>query len=248
MIHDPVNDDPRDSAAPIDPADYCREIESYLCRRNEGHLIRIVGPVFEQVSGWAAQGVPLAVALRGIDRYCERYYAKGPRRRPVRVEFCEADVLELFDDWRRAVGVSRIDDTPDGARASAGRDSLPAHIDRAIARLTAVRASGRSDAFDRHVDEAVRELDRARATAKHARGDARSQVIERLSALDRELLAAADAEIDEGRRAALLADARREIAPFAARMAPDARDRAIDAAFARLLREAFGLPVLSPEP
>ena len=248
MIHDPVNDDPRDSAAPIDPADYCREIESYLCRRNEGHLIRIVGPVFEQVSGWAAQGVPLAVALRGIDRYCERYYAKGPRRRPVRVEFCEADVLELFDDWRRAVGVSRIDDPPDGARASAGRDSLPAHIDRAIARLTAVRASGRSDTFDRHVGEAVRELDRARATAKHARGDARSQVIERLSALDRELLAAADAEIDGARRAALLADARREIAPFAARMAPDARDRAIDAAFARLLREAFGLPVLSPEP
>ena len=49
-------------------------------------------------------GVPLAVAFRGIDRYCERYYAKGPRRRPVRVEFCEADILELFDDWRRAVG------------------------------------------------------------------------------------------------------------------------------------------------
>jgi hypothetical protein len=248
VIHDPVNDDNRDSAASIDPAGYCREIESHLCRRNEGHLIRIVGPVFEQVSGWAAQGVPLAVAFRGIDRYCERYYAKGPRRRPVRVEFCEADVLELFDAWRRAVGVSRIDDTPAGARASAGRDSLPAHIDRAIARLTAVRASGRSDTFDRHVDEAVRELDRARATAKHARGDARSQVIERLSALDRELLAAADAEIGGARRAALLADARREIAPFAARMAPDARDRAIDAAFARLLREAFGLPVLSPEP
>ena len=23
--------------------EYCREIEAYLCRRNEGHLIRIVG-------------------------------------------------------------------------------------------------------------------------------------------------------------------------------------------------------------
>ena len=64
--------------------------------------------MFEQVSGWAAQGVPLAVAFRGIDRYCERYYAKGPRRRPVRVEFCEADILELFDDWRRAVGVTQL--------------------------------------------------------------------------------------------------------------------------------------------
>ena len=90
----------------VDPAEYCRQVEAYLCRKNEGHLVRIAGPVFEQVSGWASQGVPLAVVFRGIDRYCERYYAKGPRRRPVRVEFCEADILELFDDWRRWIASS----------------------------------------------------------------------------------------------------------------------------------------------
>lgn len=151
----------------IDPAEYCREIEAYLCRKNEGHLIRIAGPVFAQVSGWAAQGVPLAVAFRGIDRYCERYYAKGPRRRPVRVEFCEPDILELFDDWRRAVGVAQLVDAPEGAAAK--RDSLPAHLDRAIARLTSMRASGRSAAFDRRLDDAVRELDGARAAAKQDR-------------------------------------------------------------------------------
>src|ERR671916_101183 len=89
----------------MEPAEYCRELETYLCRKNEGHLIRIAGPVFEQVCGWAAQGVPLKIAFRGIDRYCERYYAKGPQRRPVRIEFCEADVLDSFDEWRRAVGV-----------------------------------------------------------------------------------------------------------------------------------------------
>src|SRR4026209_1234684 len=109
----------------IDSAEYCRETEAYLCRKNEGHLIRIAGPVFEQVSGWAAQGVPLAVAFRGIDQYCERYFAKGPRRRPVRVEFCEADILELFDDWQRAVGVAQLVDAPEAA-AAAKRDSLPA--------------------------------------------------------------------------------------------------------------------------
>jgi hypothetical protein len=231
-----------------DVANYCREIEAYLCRKNEGHLIRIAGPVFEQVSGWAAQGVPLAIACRGIDRYCERYYAKGPRRRPVRVEFCEADILELFDDWRRAVGVSRLVASPSDAEPPAKRDSLPAHVDRAIARLTALRAGGRSPSFDRRLDEAVRELDLARAAAKQARGAARSALIDRLAALDRELLDAARGDIDESRRAALRAEAEREIAPFAARMAPDARARAIDAAFDRLLRDAVGLPTLSHEP
>ena len=91
----------------------------------------------------------------------------------------------------------------------------------------------------------MRELDRARPAAKQARGDARAALLDRLDALDRELLDAARDEIDAPRRAALLAEAETEIAPFAARMTADARARAIDAAFDRLLRDAVGLPVLS---
>jgi hypothetical protein len=226
-----------------DPAEYCRAIETYLCRKNEGHLIRIVGPVFEQVSGWAAQGVPLAVAYRGIDQYCERYYAKGPRRRPVRVEFCEADVLTLFDDWRRAVGVSPVEGGGDDAPRK--HDSLPAHLDRAIAKLTALRTSGRSERFDTALDDAVRELDRLRASAKSARGDARAAILDRLVALDAALLETASAGLDDASRADLRARAEAEIAPFAPRMSPEARSAAADAAFARLLRDASGLPSLA---
>jgi len=227
----------------MDVAEYCREIESYLCRKNEGHLVRIVGPVFEKVCGWAAQGVPLAVAFKGIDAYCERYYAKGPRRRPVRVEFCEADVLELFDDWRRAVGVT----SAEGGETTSERkhDTLPSHIDRAIARLTALRAGGRSTGFADRIDDAVRELDRLRASAKQARGEARTAILDRLAALDRELLEAVRSQLDDAARAGLLAKADADIAPFAARMSAAARADAADAAFMRLLRDAAGLPILA---
>src|SRR3970282_2162051 len=120
------------------PDQYCREVEAYLCRKNDGHLVRIVGPAFEQVCGWATRGVPLKIAQRGIDRYFERYYAKGPRRRPVRVEFCEADVLDFFDEWRRAVGLGSVGS--DGSEGAEGSDpgaagergrhgSLPAHLE-----------------------------------------------------------------------------------------------------------------------
>src|SRR4029079_19406429 len=74
-------------------------------QKDAGPLRRSVRPSFARVSGWASQGVPLKVACRGIDRYFERYYAKGPRRRPVRIDFCQADVLDVFDEWRRAVGL-----------------------------------------------------------------------------------------------------------------------------------------------
>jgi len=230
----------------IEPAEYCREIETYLCRKNEGHLIRIVGPAFEQVCGWAAQGVPLAIAFKGIDQYCERYYAKGPRRRPVRVEFCEADVLELFDDWRRAVGVTSVDDQSAPA-SDRKHDSLPSHLERAIARLTSLRAGRSPDAFSDRLDEAVRELDRMKASAKQARGDARAAILERLSALDAELLDLATVHIDEPTRAQLRTMAEGEIAPFASRMPSEARASAVEAAFARLLRDRAGLPLLSSD-
>src|SRR6476661_6751896 len=141
----------------MDASDYCREIEAHLCRKNEGHLIRIVGPAFEQVCGWSNLGIPLKVAFRGIDQYCERYYAKGPRRRPVRIEFCEADILDLFDSWRRAIGVGTAG-AATTAEPPARKAPLAAHIERAIARLTTLRAGGkRSVAFAERVDAVVRE-------------------------------------------------------------------------------------------
>ena len=227
----------------MDVAEYCREIETYLCRKNEGHLIRIVGPVFEKVTGWAAQGIPLAIAFKGIDQYCERYYAKGPRRRPVRVEFCEPDVLELFDGWRRAVGVSS--GSGDGDPVERRPDSLPSHLDRVIVRLTALRAGRGADTFSARLDEIVRQLDGLRSSAKQARGPARAAILDRLAAMDAELLDLARGQLDDEQGATLRAKAEAEIAPFAARMPADARAAAVEAAFMRLLREAAGLPVLS---
>jgi hypothetical protein len=230
----------------IEPSEYCRQLEAYLCRKNEGHLIRIVGPVFERVCGWAAVGVPLTIAFRGVDQYCQRYYAKGPRRRPVRIEFCEADILELFDDWRRAVGVTTTDSVTTEGPASRDRTTLPAHVDRVIARLTAFRAGGRrSDTFDQLLDATTRELDLANARAKQARGEGRAALITRLAAMDRVLIDAAIGELSQDQRAALEREAEAELAPFASRMTPDTRARAAYAAFERLVRDALGLPVIT---
>jgi hypothetical protein len=251
----------------MEPSDYCREIEAYLCRKNDGHLIRIVGPSFERVSGWAGRGVPLKVAFRGIDRCFERYYVRGPRRRPVRIDFCEADVLDVFDEWRRAVGIAsggigeRIDATGPGAAPgdqsgeedeAAGRGrartSLPAHLDRVIARLTQILAGGRPPAgLDAELDRLARELDRARAGAKSLRGEPRAALIARLAALDRDLIDAARHCSPPDLIAALRAEAEAEMVPFRARMPPDACLRVIDASLDHLLRERLGLPVVAYE-
>jgi hypothetical protein len=238
----------------IEPDAYCREIEAYLCRKNDGHLIRIVGPAFDLVSGWARAGIPITVACAGIDRYFERYYRRGRRRRPVRVEFCEADVLDVFDDWRRAVGVVRPrashDADGDAQESGAARrgPSLGAHVERALARLTLMRSSGAAHGLPSEVVErGVRTLDGLQARARRARGETREAVIAELVALDRYLVDAALAVAMPEERADLEAEAAGELAPFRVRMPEDAYARAHHAAVARLIRERRGLPRISFE-
>jgi hypothetical protein len=227
-----------------EPAEYCREVERYLCRKNDGHLIRVTGPSFDLVAGWAARGVPLKVAFEGIDRYFERYYRNGPRRRPVRIDFCEADVLDVFDEWQRAVGLQS------GVRglesAAAVQPSLPQHLERVVLRLTSARAKGTiGDAFDPLIDRVSAALDAARAKAGGLRGAARQQVIADLDALDRELLQRARSLVDEATRASFAKDADVELASFRGGMTAEAFARARDAAIDRLVRERLGLPTIA---
>jgi hypothetical protein len=228
------------------PEQYCREIEAYLCRKNEGHLIRIVGPAFDQVCGWATRGVPIRVAFRGIDRYVERYYAKGPRRRPVRVEFCEADVLDAFDEWRRAIGVVEgRSETREGEEAhSRRRESLASHLERTIARLTSLRA-GEDRTLDGLLDGIVRQLDASRGSAKGLRGEARAALVERLRALDAELLEAVKCRFDADALRRLGDEADEELAAFRERMPQDSYQQSKRACVDRLIRERLRLPVIA---
>jgi hypothetical protein len=234
------------------PGDYCRGIEAYLCRKNDGHLIRIVGPSFEMVCGWAARGVPITVAQRGIDRCFERYYASGPRRRPLRIDFCEADVLDVFDEWRRAVGVTAAvaeatEDEPTSDGATVRRhETLPRHLERVVARLTALRA-GADRSLDDVVNTIVQELDAARAGAKALRGRARTELLQRLMELDGQLLSAARDRLTDSERNELRREAEAELEPFRDRMPHAAFEQSIAACSDRLLRDRFRIPTLSLE-
>jgi hypothetical protein len=229
------------------PGEYCRQLETYLCRKNDGHLIRLVGPAFEKVRGWAEQGIPLKVACEGIDRYFDRYYARGPRRRPARIEFCEADVLDAFDEWRRAVGIflgggdSSIDEGADEPR-SRSQPSLPAHLERILLRLTSARGSVGDAGLIAAIDRAIEAVEAIRARSRGLRGEPRAAAVAELERLDRSLVEAVRraAPPDVIEREAR--EAGKELAPFAARMSAAARERALAAAVDRALCERARLP------
>ena len=233
----------------MDKDEYCRQIEAYLCRKNDGHLIRIVGPSFTRVSSWAEQGIPFKIACQGIDAYFVRYYAKGVRRRPVQIDFCEHDILDAFDAWRRAVGVRLpgAEAPADEAPAKRRTRSLPEHLDRICERITTRRArmTPPPPEFDAVLDAITKEAAAFRDLPGPLRGETRERITARLDELDRLMLDAARAQTDPADVQAMHREADEQLLPFRDRMPAATYERAVESAVDRLLREREQLPVVS---
>ena len=238
-----------DSALDIDVGEYCRRVEEHLARVNDGHLVRIVGPAFEMVRGWALQGIPLSIVCRGIELKAERHRA-GRSKRPLRLEFCEADVREVFDGWRRAVGigaaVTAVASEQSESPAARKPPSAVRHLDRAIERLG--RAAGqlqRSDTYRDAIGLALDAVSAVREAIKSARGADREPLLARLPEIDAMLVQAARREVGAEGLERLAADALVELAPYRARLSSETWDRSVSLSVDRLLRDELGLPTLA---
>ena len=179
--------------------EYCRAVESFLCRKNDGHLIRVVGPAFEMLCDWERTGIPLGIIERAIEKRHLRYTADGARRRPLRIEFCEGDVLELFDQWRRAVGapqvteqhtrgVSVASESDSDNEKSSSRTTLPAHLDSVIQRLQFWSEARPSDCNDsellRRVAKVAEVGRNGRNSGNGSRGNSRQDMHVKLQTLE----------------------------------------------------------------
>jgi hypothetical protein len=235
-------------------------VEQHLTRVNGGHLVRVVGPGFELVRAWAEEGVPLSVVFRGIELKAERH-AAGQSRRPLRIEFCESDVRDVYDGWRRAIGLhtqgaegAAVD--PAGAEEAGApaseadgerrrRPSLSRHLERVVERL--VRAAGRLDLQEglrAALASAIERVTALRERAHGARGDARAGIEAELGPIDRALMAAVRAHAPAALIDALRVEAEQELAPFRARLAAGHWQQSLDVTIDRLLRDRYGLPLL----
>lgn len=237
-----------DAGAAVDVGEFCRRVEEHLTRVNEGQIIRVVGPAFELVRGWAIEGVPLSVVIHGIDLKAERHRA-GRSTRPLRLEFCEADVRQVFTRWRRAVGLAgTASPTEVGAESQPAekRPSLSRQVDRALDKLS--RAAGRldlPDAFREAVGQAISELSGIRDRARTTRGEARTGLTARLPAIDAALIHAGRDAIGADVLARLRGDAETDLSSYRTRLAGDVWHRSVDRALDQLVRDQLGLPTLS---
>ena len=229
-----------DKRKQLKPEDYCRKIEAYLCRKNDGHLVRIVGPSFNLVCGWALRGVPMSVACQGIDRYFERYYAGTRRRRPVRIDFCEHDVLHIFDEWKKAVGVwpDVFDSEQVASQGNQARVSLRTHLDL---------VDDSDKEFSILIKKTVQTLEDFRLKEKPLRGESKKHCLLRLEELDSKLLNAVREKMTDLDLDKLRGEAESELRGFRSRLTKESYERSVVACIDRLVRERNKLPILTFE-
>ena len=230
----------------MDLGSYCREVESYLCGKNSGQLVRIVGPGFELVCDWAERQIPLHVVFRAIDRTVERRYGQGRLGRPIRIEFCEADVKELFNEWHRALGPGALSSTP--SRDQSRRSLVESHVERTIDRLTAWRDNGEQVSTMMDVTtRAITDLNLVRDRIQILQGSVRQEVVDRLRQIEIELTAELHGMVDSETFESIQSEMEIELESFRERMPSEAFDKAKRVGIDRLLYDHFKLPKISFE-
>ena len=106
---------------------YFTEIEDAFVRRRGKHLL--LSPMdWALIESWKAMGVPLHVALRGVEKSFDSYEAK-PRRRSVKsLLYCQEEVEAQFAEWRESqtgARASAAGEGSNGAGASSPRAASP---------------------------------------------------------------------------------------------------------------------------
>jgi hypothetical protein len=251
--------------APLNYFNYFTEIEDAFIRRRGRHLL--LSPMdWALIESWKEMGVPLHVALRGIEKSFDSYESK-PRKRTVKSLFyCQEEVEAQFAEWV---------ESQTGARTTASDAAATATEGGAA---DAVEEEGRGLPFPRaviaaHLAECREAL--ARATEKRraavAGEDAVSEALARASARlgeladdfsgaarpDAELLESSltdlEALLDRALRSTLSTDAveaararaAEQLRPYKARMERATYEQTLDNLLAKSLREAAGVPRLS---
>ena len=228
-----------------DPDPYYQAIEEAFNRRRGAPLI-LSPRDWTLIGEWKTAGVPLRIALLGIENIFDAFARRTPGSRRINsLSYCRQEVLGLHELYLGLHG-------PEAGRPADASPhdpglALARHLTRLSKRLKESLAAASEAGRDRLVGpiaEAAAEIRRIRKSLKTVSPDP-AAIEPALERLDAGLVASARAALDDAAIAALEAETDEAIGAMRDRMTPSALDATRRAALARLLRRHAGIPRLS---
>jgi hypothetical protein len=256
--------------APLNYFNYFTEVEDAFIRRRGKHLL--LSPLdWALIESWKEMGVPLHVALRGIEKSFDSYESR-PRKRSVKsLMYCQEEVEAQFHEWLESqTGAHAKSSTLEDGASDASQSNVEGEP-------SADEDAGRGLPFPRAVisahlsecrDEIRRSLDSRSARAGDAvLCEALARAASRLEELHADFeraprpdaealessLAGIEALLDRALRETLDEDALEEarasaaeqLRPYRARMERATYEQTLDNLLAKALRERACVPRLS---
>ncbi len=238
---------------------YFTEIEDAFSRRRGKHLL-VSSIDWTLIETWKEIGVPLHIALRGIEKAFDSWESK-PRKRSVKsLMYCQEEVEAQFAEWREArVGASdsQADGDQNGGLDSTAetmpfsRTAILEHLQRGRSSLIDARAAylARKQTIDDDFSDA---LSRAAALLNEVEQDFSvtaqpdAQKLEQsLTGVERMLSDAIRSIVDSDQLGRLEKEVKKQLSPYRKQMEKAAYQQTFDNLLLTRLREQFGVPRLS---
>lgn len=234
---------------------YFTEIEDTFIRRRGKHLL--LSPMdWALIESWKEMGVPLHVALRGIERAFDSFEAR-PRRRSVKsLLYCQEEVEAQFAEWQEAqVGAAEqkngervLQEQSDDSHLPFSRAAILEHLERARGTLLQIcdeRKKRRKDDLCDALSRAVSRLEELEKDFKHAARPDAEKLEDALTSLEKILDEALLASLSSRELKAARREAEEQLEPYRNRMERAVFEQTLENLLLKRLRDSHGLPRLS---
>jgi len=230
---------------------YFTEIEDAFIRRRGKHLL--LSPLdWALIESWKEMGLPLHVALRGIEKAFDSWESK-PRKRTVKsLLYCQEEVEAQFAEWKEArVGAADNANEPEQQVEDERMFSKAAvleHLRRGRATLLEISSRRKREGGDDFADTLERAakilLDLEQDFVASAQPDTR-KLEQSLSGVERMISEAVRAAAGAERLATVEREVKDQLKPYRKQMETLVYQQTLENLLLKRLREQFGIPRLS---
>lgn len=205
------------------------------------------------IESWKEMGVPLHIALRGIEKAFDSWESK-PRKRSVKtLLYCQEEVEAQYAEWLEARVGAEVEDEPAGEAEDTSSDKLPFNRTAILEHLRHVRTQiaalvqTRSDSIEpvEALTRAVTQLSDLEREVEQSRQPEAQKLEVSLTGIERMLSDALRQSAPEEQQAELSAEIKKQLKPYRAHMEASVYEQTVNNLFLNRLREQLGIPRLS---
>lgn len=228
---------------------YFSEIEDTFIRRRGKHLM--LSPIdWALIESWKERGVPLHVALRGIEHSFDSYESKKRKRSVKTLLYCQEEVEAQYAEWLESRVGSHEDKSETDSSAQGetpfSREAVLAHLTRSLGALRQLRdARQAEDELSEAFARAITLLSEVRDDYSSAAHPEARKLEESLTGIDRLLDSSIRTAIPDEQLASVQTEIDAQLKPYKRQMDKEAFAQTRENLLRKRLRDLVGAPRLS---